>query len=69
MEYKNAKRNNYFQIGKWGNQICMESLKKITLVHGISLEIILQYVASQGEDSKQVFFYQANNDYLISEGY
>ena len=53
------------QIGQCGNQIGMEFWKKICLEHGISTEGILQEFAVQGEDRKDVFFYQADDDHFI----
>lgn len=53
------------QIGQCGNQIGMEFWKQLCAEHGISSEGMLQDFATEGNDRKDVFFYQADDEHYI----
>lgn len=53
------------QIGQCGNQIGMEFWKQLCNEHGIGPEGIVQENAMYGDDRKDVFFYQADDDHYI----
>jgi tubulin gamma len=53
------------QVGQCGNQIGMEFWKQLCNEHGIGPEGIVQENALYGEDRKDVFFYQADDDHYI----
>ena len=65
------------QVGQCGNQskFSLQSLtissvgdefwKQLCMEHGISRDGILEEYATQGEDRKDVFFYQADDDHYI----
>jgi len=53
------------QVGQCGNQIGNEFWKQLCKEHGISPDGILEEYATQGDDRKDVFFYQADNDHYI----
>ena len=53
------------QVGQCGNQIGMEFWKQLCNEHGIGPEGIVQEHAINGDDRKDVFFYQADDDHYI----
>jgi tubulin gamma len=53
------------QVGQCGNQIGMEFWKQLCNEHGIGPEGIVQENAMYGDDRKDVFFYQADDDHYI----
>lgn len=53
------------QVGQCGNQIGMEFWKQLCNEHGIGPEGIVQEHAMNGDDRKDVFFYQADDDHYI----
>jgi len=53
------------QVGQCGNQIGSEFWKTLCGEHGISPDGILQEYATQGDDRKDVFFYQADDEHYI----
>eukprot|EP00924_Labyrinthula_sp_SR-Ha-C_P005386 maker-scaffold_1-snap-gene-30.59-mRNA-1 protein AED:0.11 eAED:0.11 QI:54/0.8/0.83/1/0.6/0.5/6/89/385 len=53
------------QIGQCGNQIGSEFWKRLIAEHGISAEGVLQPFAVNGDDKKDVFFYQADDEHYI----
>lgn len=53
------------QVGQCGNQIGMEFWKQLCMEHGINNEGILEEYATVGEDRKDVFFYQADDEHYI----
>ncbi|CBJ29680.1 gamma tubulin [Ectocarpus siliculosus] len=53
------------QVGQCGNQIGSEFWKQLCAEHGISPDGTLQEFASHGDDRKDVFFYQADDDHYI----
>ena len=53
------------QVGQCGNQIGSEFWKQICAEHGISPDGMLQDFATEGNDRKDVFFYQADDDHYI----
>jgi len=53
------------QVGQCGNQIGMEFWKQLCNEHGIGPEGIVQEHAMYGDDRKDVFFYQADDDHYI----
>jgi tubulin gamma len=53
------------QVGQCGNQIGMEFWKQLCNEHGIDPEGIVQENAMFGDDRKDVFFYQADDDHYI----
>ncbi|KAI9504330.1 gamma-tubulin [Coemansia spiralis] len=53
------------QAGQCGNQIGAEFWKQLCLEHGISSDGILEDFATSGNDRKDVFFYQADDDHYI----
>jgi len=53
------------QVGQCGNQIGMEFWKQLCAEHGINSEGILEDFAVAGEDRKDVFFYQADDEHYI----
>ena len=53
------------QLGQCGNQIGFEFWKKLCGEHGISPEGVLEEFASDGQDRKDVFFYQADDEHYI----
>ena len=53
------------QVGQCGNQIGNEFWKQICSEHGISSEGIVDEKAINGDDRKDVFFYQADDDHYI----
>ena len=53
------------QVGQCGNQIGNEFWKQLCSEHGISSEGIVDEKAINGDDRKDVFFYQADDDHYI----
>ena len=53
------------QVGQCGNQIGMEFWSQLCREHGIGPEGIVQENAMNGDDRKDVFFYQADDDHYI----
>lgn len=53
------------QVGQCGNQIGSEFWKRLCAEHGISSEGILEDFAVNGNDRKDVFFYQADDSHYI----
>lgn len=53
------------QVGQCGNQIGSEFWKRLCGEHGISPDGILHDYATQGDDRKDVFFYQADDEHYI----
>ncbi|KAH0504969.1 Tubulin gamma-1 chain [Microtus ochrogaster] len=53
------------QLGQCGNQIGFEFWKQLCAEHGISPEGIVEEFATEGNDRKDVFFYQADDDHYI----
>lgn len=53
------------QVGQCGNQIGMEFWKQLCREHGISNDGVLEDFATQGDDRKDVFFYQADDEHYI----
>ncbi|POM67226.1 Tubulin gamma chain [Phytophthora palmivora] len=53
------------QAGQCGNQIGMEFWKQLCVEHGISADGIVQDFATSGNDRKDVFFYQADDEHYI----
>lgn len=53
------------QVGQCGNQIGMEFWKLLCAEHGINQRGILEEYAGSGDDRKDVFFYQADDDHYI----
>ncbi|KAJ2336804.1 gamma-tubulin [Coemansia sp. RSA 2681] len=53
------------QTGQCGNQIGAEFWEQLCLEHGISNDGILEDFATSGNDRKDVFFYQADDDHYI----
>ncbi|CAG9320776.1 unnamed protein product [Blepharisma stoltei] len=53
------------QVGQCGNQIGMEFWKQLCMEHGINNEGILEEYATAGDDRKDVFFYQADDEHYI----
>ena len=53
------------QLGQCGNQIGSEFWKQLCAEHGISPDGTLQEYAHNGDDRKDVFFYQADDDHFI----
>jgi tubulin gamma len=53
------------QVGQCGNQIGMEFWKQLCMEHGIGPEGIVAENAMYGDDRKDVFFYQADDDHYI----
>eukprot|EP00618_Florenciella_parvula_P006894 CAMPEP_0119491762 /NCGR_PEP_ID=MMETSP1344-20130328/16525_1 /TAXON_ID=236787 /ORGANISM="Florenciella parvula, Strain CCMP2471" /LENGTH=483 /DNA_ID=CAMNT_0007527033 /DNA_START=135 /DNA_END=1586 /DNA_ORIENTATION=+ len=53
------------QCGQCGNQIGSEFWKQLCREHGIAPNGILEDYATQGDDRKDVFFYQADDDKYI----
>ena len=53
------------QVGQCGNQVGMEFWKQLCLEHGIGPEGIIKENAMNGDDRKDVFFYQADDDHYI----
>ena len=53
------------QAGQCGNQIGMEFWKQLCLEHGINQEGVLEEYATAGDDRKDVFFYQADDEHYI----
>ncbi|RLO14032.1 hypothetical protein DYB28_013862, partial [Aphanomyces astaci] len=53
------------QVGQCGNQIGSEFWKQLCVEHGISPDGIVQDYATQGNDRKDVFFYQADDEHYI----
>ena len=53
------------QLGQCGNQIGMEFWKQICAEHGINPHGILEEFATEGNDRKDVFFYQADDEHYI----
>ncbi|KAJ1674206.1 gamma-tubulin [Spiromyces aspiralis] len=53
------------QVGQCGNQIGSEFWSHLCIEHGISPDGTLQDFATEGEDRKDVFFYQADDDHYI----
>ncbi|KAJ1454784.1 tubulin gamma chain [Pelagophyceae sp. CCMP2097] len=52
-------------VGQCGNQIGSEFWKQITAEHGIKPDGIAEEWATEGDDRKDVFFYQADDDRYI----
>jgi len=52
-------------VGQCGNQIGTEFWRQICMEHGISTEGILEEFATAGNDRKDVFFYQADDEHYI----
>ena len=53
------------QVGQCGNQIGMEFWKQLCQEHGINHEGVLEEYATSGDDRKDVFFYQADDEHYI----
>lgn len=53
------------QVGQCGNQIGSEFWKLLCAEHGISKRGILEDFATAGDDRKDVFFYQADDEHYI----
>ncbi|TNN56809.1 Tubulin gamma-1 chain [Liparis tanakae] len=53
------------QLGQCGNQIGFEFWKQLCAEHGISPEGIVEEFATEGNDRKDVFFYQADDEHYI----
>ena len=53
------------QIGQCGNQVGMEFWKRTLSEHGISPQGIVNENAINGDDRKDVFFYQADDDHFV----
>eukprot|EP00976_Prorocentrum_cordatum_P080292 1183917-Prorocentrum_minimum.AAC.3 len=53
------------QVGQCGNQVGTEFWKQLCLEHGISADGILEDFATNGEDRKDVFFYQADDEHYV----
>jgi tubulin gamma len=53
------------QVGQCGNQIGMEFWKQLCMEHGIGPEGIVAENSMYGDDRKDVFFYQADDDHYI----
>eukprot|EP01033_Poteriospumella_lacustris_P007665 gene7666-5512_t len=53
------------QLGQCGNQIGSEFWKQLCAEHGISPDGTLQEYAMNGDDRKDVFFYQADDEHFI----
>eukprot|EP00930_Biecheleria_cincta_P036191 TRINITY_DN24830_c0_g1_i1.p1 TRINITY_DN24830_c0_g1~~TRINITY_DN24830_c0_g1_i1.p1 ORF type:complete len:469 (+),score=78.47 TRINITY_DN24830_c0_g1_i1:99-1505(+) len=53
------------QVGQCGNQIGSEFWKLLCAEHGISQRGILEDFATAGDDRKDVFFYQADDEHYI----
>eukprot|EP00796_Vickermania_ingenoplastis_P003826 gene3828-2708_t len=53
------------QAGQCGNQIGSEFWRQLCLEHGIGLDGVVQPVAVNGHDRKDVFFYQADDDHYV----
>lgn len=53
------------QVGQCGNQIGMEFWKLLCAEHGINQRGILEEGAGEGDDRKDVFFYQADDEHYI----
>lgn len=53
------------QVGQCGNQIGMEFWKQLCNEHGIDAEGQVNEKAMNGDDRKDVFFYQADDDHYI----
>ena len=53
------------QTGQCGNQIGMEFWKQIAEEHGIDADGIVKEFAVNGDDRKDVFFYQSDDDHYI----
>lgn len=53
------------QVGQCGNQVGSEFWKQLCAEHGISPDGQLQEFAHNGDDRKDVFFYQADDDHFI----
>ena len=53
------------QVGQCGNQIGNEFWKQLCSEHGITPEGIVDEKAINGDDRKDVFFYQADDDHYI----
>lgn len=53
------------QAGQCGNQVGMEFWKQLCQEHGIGPEGVVDPKSTQGEDRKDVFFYQSDDDHYI----
>jgi len=53
------------QVGQCGNQIGTEFWRQLCVEHGISVEGVLEDFAIAGNDRKDVFFYQADDEHYI----
>jgi len=53
------------QVGQCGNQIGAEFWKLLCAEHGINQRGILEEYATNGDDRKDVFFYQADDEHYI----
>jgi len=53
------------QVGQCGNQVGAQFWKQLCSEHGISSDGILEDFAMQGDDRKDVFFYQADDEHYI----
>ena len=53
------------QVGQCGNQVGTEFWKQLCMEHGISADGILEDFATNGEDRKDVFFYQADDEHYV----
>lgn len=53
------------QVGQCGNQIGSEFWRQLCTEHGIRHDGILEPFATGGDDRKDVFFYQADDDHYI----
>ncbi|KAH8343217.1 tubulin gamma-2 chain-like [Drosophila kikkawai] len=53
------------QLGQCGNQVGFEFWKRLCLEHGISPNGVLEDFATDAQDRKDVFFYQADDSHYI----
>lgn len=53
------------QVGQCGNQVGSEFWKRLCKEHAISSEGVLEDYTMQGDDRKDVFFYQADDEHYI----
>ncbi|KAG5477492.1 hypothetical protein GH5_04308 [Leishmania sp. Ghana 2012 LV757] len=53
------------QAGQCGNQVGSEFWRQLCLEHGIRLDGVVEPYAVGGEDRKDVFFYQADDDHYV----
>ena len=53
------------QVGQCGNQVGLEFWSRLCAEHGINNEGILEEFATHGDDRKDVFFYQADDEHYV----